>query len=684
MATFTYPHVGITTKALQRRTVAAATSTATTLLAPFMCDRGPDSQLVAIDSMDQLIRTFGSLDYSKEYQRQIINIGKWIGAGGRVLACRLITTADSIQNAVYLTQVAASASNASTRQYTWTINVKGVAVQSTDEPVITVNYDTPESGKQDLYIVYNGIRYYINLKGTLTETSETGYSYAHVNAFTSSGISFEDFTKASSGKTFLGNLVLNISKVGSEQHLFLMNSESYKSFDTGIVISKPSSITTNGSEITSAKKATYSASYSVNGGKTVSLSADAKYYGTYYNDISVEFSSDGVEQNSKTLVYSMYFDVVVYLTQKGVKKAVEKYTNVEFSRLYTISENSDYIENIVLSVNGAEVTDIDSTNSAYLSDFKDVELTKSDSALDGTLDIESILVSSLTDILKKPLETPFDVMIDCGYSKQVKLDLIKLFCNTSTDINDVVRNDAFLYLTPYRIANAGRTKPTAFEAKLAELRPANSRIDGVECDLSNMMVIDQYEKIQDIYSEESGKEVFIPSDSFFADLVPANDANNGVQWPTAGLTRGVVKGALWINTLPTAAEKQEHYDDNFNYIEKDDRGVFIMTQLTGTVDDTSLKFVNNERSLLKIKRQLTLIGRQYLHEFNDRLTKTNLLNALNTYLSDWIQNRTLSYGAVTLTDSSEDETLTDEEIEIGLYVKFTGTIEVISVNITVE
>src|SRR5574344_2057274 len=83
---YTYPHVGITTKALPRRTVAAATSTATTLLAPFMCDRGPTDQLVAIDTMEQLTRNFGSLDYSLPYQRQILNIGKWISAGGRVLA----------------------------------------------------------------------------------------------------------------------------------------------------------------------------------------------------------------------------------------------------------------------------------------------------------------------------------------------------------------------------------------------------------------------------------------------------------------------------------------------------------------------------------------------------------------------------------------------------------------------
>lgn len=661
MATFTYPHVGITTKALQRRTVANATSTATTMLAPFMCGKGPDNQLVAIDSMSQFISTFGTLDYSKESQRQILNIGKWLGSGGRVLACRLVTTADSIKNSAFLTEF--STATAEQASYCWAIesgtsNAKG-------PEYVSVGIDSSK-----LSVTVGGITYIISLNNA---TIGTGEQYAHFSAFSASGFTYDQF--------FNDGLV-GVSASVSQADTLILTKESH-SFDTEINLVRPTSIAGK----TAAAKTAYSAVYTDTNNNKLTLSANAKYYGEYYNNVKISVSSDGLE-TSKTGVHSMYFDVVVYLTEKGVTKAVEKYSGIEFDSLYKIDEASDYITDFKLSLGSDEITDLNSNLEAEkliaLKQFRSLTLTKSTAGADGDDDIESILVGELTEVLKNPLETPFDIMIDCGYSKQIKLDLIKLFCSTSNDINDVVRNDAFLYLTPYAITGTGRSMPTEFAAKVAELRPESGIIDGVDCDFSNMSIVDQFFKIEDIYSADSGKEVFVPSTIWYADLVASNDSANGVQWPVAGLTRGVIKGSPWINMLPTAAEKQEHFDEHLNYVEKDDRGMCLMTQLTGTVDDTELMYINKMRALLKMKRQIRLIGRQYLHEFNDRLTKNNLSLALNTYLSDWIQNRTLSYGNITLTDSTENQTLTDEEIEIGLDIKFTGTIEIISVNITVE
>ena len=159
---------------------------------------------------------------------------------------------------------------------------------------------------------------------------------------------------------------------------------------------------------------------------------------------------------------------------------------------------------------------------------------------------------------------------------------------------------------------------------------------------------------------------------------------DGPQWPVSGQTRGVIQNSLWIDHIPSNSEKQENYENHLNYIEKDSRGMYIMSQLTNTSQDTALKFINNSRALLKMKKELTLIARRYLHEFNDRITKTNIYNALNSYLANWIQNRTLSFGSIGLYDYTQNEALTNEELLITLDIKFTGTIEIISFDITVE
>jgi hypothetical protein len=55
-------------------------------------------------------------------------------------------------------------------------------------------------------------------------------------------------------------------------------------------------------------------------------------------------------------------------------------------------------------------------------------------------------------------------------------------------------------------------------------------------------------------------------------------------------------------------------------------------------------------------------------------------NALNRYVSEWIQNRTLSFATV---DVQKDE-ISDERVNVGLNIRFTGTIEIISIDIVIE
>ena len=74
MALQLHPRVQITTQALQRRRATVARSTATRLLAPFICSKGPENEIVEIDNLSDFTEMFGGLSYTTPGQEQILNM----------------------------------------------------------------------------------------------------------------------------------------------------------------------------------------------------------------------------------------------------------------------------------------------------------------------------------------------------------------------------------------------------------------------------------------------------------------------------------------------------------------------------------------------------------------------------------------------------------------------------------
>lgn len=695
---YSYPHVEISTKALPRRTPAVVESTATTLLAPFMCDRGPANELVAIDKISDFNSYFGTLDYSKANQRQILNIGNWLTAGGRVLACRIVPekqyqTIKKMEKSDVITE-----EQAQIVSFQWS----GNTTSNADFTLKYVAAPTVE-GSTDVYVpeielTYGGETYYFATKEATgsekyrhatTEAIETGYYDFYKDSklanalIVSKSIEITENSVSETKKisTFVDNIELGCICTDSDTCNLVIYTKSDKFILSGISIERKSSV-----KINKCASAAYSISLSENEAvSTIGLSVQAKYFGTYYDNLSVRITKSSSNSDKNLL----YFNIRVY-NDSNLNSAIESYNNVSFDKLYTLSSSS-YIGIPEFKIDNAPITDLSKDGvfnkiQALFSSSNGV-LLKLSGASDATEsdDIEDYLVDSLRTILAKPLETPFDTLIDCGYSLATKQNLISLFCASSTDIKVISRTDAFLVLSLYAFSkgNDGTAAPDLVESD--QVLPVNEILNGIQCNFVNTGIFTQYEKVEDIYSAKAGKEVYVPTTYFLAGLLPKNDALYGPQFPTAGLTRGVVSGISYINELPTNAEKQDNYNNHINYIEKDSRGQYIMCELTGTHDDTALKFIKNVRSLLKIKKELTNIARSYLHEFNDRITKANLLNALNVVLSNWIQNRTLSYGSIdALQDYTQNATLSNEQLLITLSIKFTGTIEVISIDITAE
>jgi hypothetical protein len=266
----------------------------------------------------------------------------------------------------------------------------------------------------------------------------------------------------------------------------------------------------------------------------------------------------------------------------------------------------------------------------------------------------SKIASGIDGVLHSKLDTPVDVIFDAGYSEGTKYAMND-FASYRDDITFIF--DIFDF---------------------------SDNIDGVKIALDEPTFVNRntavYEQKVIINDTLSGNDIWVTPTYFLSRLIAFNDSVYGLQFPTAGLSRGVLVGAKSINKNPTSTEKEEFYNDKFNYIEKDSRGFRFMSQLTRHPEEDALRFLNNLRSTNRMVRELENLGRRYLFEFNDATTLLNMSSALNTYIGEWIQNRTLSFGQVVVRKS----TVSDEAVDVNLRIKFTGTIEVISIDITIE
>lgn len=90
MATkYTFPHVNVTTQTILKKKPTTTSNTNTRLFVPFVSEKGPENEIVVVESFSDFKTIYGDFDYTILGQEQILNIGQWFSAGGVVLAFRI-------------------------------------------------------------------------------------------------------------------------------------------------------------------------------------------------------------------------------------------------------------------------------------------------------------------------------------------------------------------------------------------------------------------------------------------------------------------------------------------------------------------------------------------------------------------------------------------------------------------
>lgn len=304
-------------------------------------------------------------------------------------------------------------------------------------------------------------------------------------------------------------------------------------------------------------------------------------------------------------------------------------------------------------------------------------------------------IPTYMDALGNPLETQIDLLLDAGYPTKVKSAMTNVV--TSLDNNGSLRDDDNIgartdirlildlytaYPETTTTTDTGDTSTTTesdYSAIENALKFDTDR--SFPKDTTYALYVQKFIINDDIYTDS---QITVGPSYFLSSLIPASDITNGIQYPVAGTRRAELDGVVSMSENPMPSQKEKLFNARINYAERDSRGYYFMSQRThdGSTQEayTALSFLNNSRVLCRMVHEIESLARDYLFEFNDSITLANLSSVLNKYVTTWISNRTLSYGNVAVSQNAYSE----EAVDVQLNIKFTGTVEVISVDIIIE
>jgi len=385
----------------------------------------------------------------------------------------------------------------------------------------------------------------------------------------------------------------------------------------------------------------------------------AKYSGNFYNEMMVRLT--------QTALGMFRIDVLIdnVVVESFSRKTLKNYRDIRYVSDYIgdiyLTQSPQYNENSFLY----NVANSYNSKSLFTASF--VLTCPGNGELKSKFD-ESMIGDAVAEALKDKLSIKADYMLDAGYKAETKQDI----CDALIRL-DGKRDDIIFISDCYKSNYEHNEKPSGVAWPSGELT------DNIY-ELRNLGVYEQYLSTEDIYSSNGGAEVYVTPTYFLAGLIPYNELNYGAFLPTAGKKRGVINDALSLNENPSSEKKDEWYEDKLNYIERDSQSIQFMSQSTYTNNSTALKYLNNSRTLNKICRDIEQLGRNYLFEDSTNTTIRGLQNAVERYLSGWMQNRALTKAECEVYADENDDTL----VHVIINIRFAGIIEIISVEINID
>lgn len=190
-----------------------------------------------------------------------------------------------------------------------------------------------------------------------------------------------------------------------------------------------------------------------------------------------------------------------------------------------------------------------------------------------------------------------------------------------------------------------------------------------------------------VFDQFSTSEVWIPP-SGHVSAVFSRTAREAEQWfAPAGLRRGRLLTALDVEYSPTQGERDLLYGSGnaVNAIVKFPQdGIVVYGQRTLQRSQSALDRVNVRMLLIHIKKNLTVLLRNFLFEPNDRILWRQVIATVEPFLADVQSRRGMDAFRVICDETNNTpERIDRNELWVSIFLKPTRTVEFIVLNLIV-
>lgn len=265
-----------------------------------------------------------------------------------------------------------------------------------------------------------------------------------------------------------------------------------------------------------------------------------------------------------------------------------------------------------------------------------------------------------SDILDTDLYR-FNVILDAGYSTEVKKSIVDLARN--------IRQD-FVFIADDTDGNQFTVSPQ----ESIDWRQSKFNIDSYYTAI--------YSQGLTYYDEFTGKDLTFTVPNRLASKLPTQAVQTGLHYPVAGQRRGAIDGFKGYTWMPNNAYKEKLYTNRLNYLQTDGSKTFIGSQSTAINTSGPLSNLNNVFTILAMKRELNDLLQSYVFELNNEDTVNSLYSEANAVLNNYVSNQSCEEATATVgrTDYEKQQRI----LRVSVSVKFSDVVERIVFSISAE
>ena len=184
------------------------------------------------------------------------------------------------------------------------------------------------------------------------------------------------------------------------------------------------------------------------------------------------------------------------------------------------------------------------------------------------------------------------------------------------------------------------------------------------------------------YDRFNDKYRYVPTNGDVAGLCVATSTTLDDWFSPAGLTRGGVRNAIKLAYNPTAADRDELYQNRINpVVSFPGQGITLFGDKTALSSPSAFDRINVRRLFINIEGRAEALAKAVIFEQNDETTRSGFNNALSSYLSEVQARRGITDFLVVCDESNNTPSVIDRnEFVAEVYVKPTRSINYITLS----